>query len=297
MKIFCFLIFLFAVFSIDAQSDSVKNESYPEYSFAISSGTNSDFTTGKLSDFTSMSSDFTDANVIPQGDYYRSSFHYYYQNNMSFSANFIKYNLPSKDDRFYFHSRWSFGLGYHNANLFGMAFNGVERIRFDSLTSENSTEMVFLDSVVSDLHYLNYLSEQLSFNVSFQATTDPSKRWAFYAGVSARAGFSINSKIKHTQYLDNAVELISSPFTFYNYGTISSDLTITEEFFDAQSNISFATSIPFGFDFRIGEQSELLRHLHLFVELEPGINVHVFPEINPVASSFFTMKTGINFVL
>ncbi len=296
MKIFCFFTCLFLGLSIYAQSDSLKVDNYPVYSVEISAGDYSGYNSSRLIDFTSLFSEYSYFIEISQGDFRLSSI-YYKQTNPLFSANFIKYNRPSEDNEFFFHSRWLIGVTYHESNLFGFSHSGVERTRLDTLTAENSSEIIFLDSVVRDRHYSNYMSEQLKFNLAFHAITDPSKRWAFYAGVGLSSGFSINSKIKHVHQIENAVELTTPQDTIYALGILSSDLKTTQEMLDAYRNMTFAASIPFGFDFRIGKQSEFLRHLHLFVEFEPGVNVYIFPKIDPIASSFFAMKIGINFVL
>jgi hypothetical protein len=284
------------VLSTYAQPDSVKVDPYPVYSIGISKGDYISYNNSRLIDFANLFSEYSYFREISQENFSLSSI-YYIQTNPVFSANFIKYYPPNEDNEFFFHSRWLFGLTYHEANVFGFSHTRVERTRLDTLTAENGSEIYFLDSVVRDTHDSNYTSEQLKLNLAFHAITNPSKRWAFYAGVGLSCGFSIHSKIKHVHQIENAIELTTPQDTSYSVGALSSDNKTIYETLDVCGNINFSGSIPFGLDFRVGEQSEFLRNVHLFVEFKPGVNVHIFPKIDPVANSFFVMKTGINLVL
>jgi len=300
MRLFCFFIYLFIGFSVYAQSesenDSLKVDTYPVYSFGISIGEYSGYNSSRMIDFANLFSEYSYFAEISQEDFSLSSI-YYRQTNPLFSASFMKYNRPSEDNKFFFHSRWLIGVSYHDANLFGFSHMRVERTRFDTLTAENSSEIILLDSVVRDTHYSNYMSEQLKFDFAFHAITNPSERWAFYAGVGISSGFSLHSKVKHVHQIENAIELTSPQDTINSLGTLSSNLKATHEMLDANGNMTFAASIPMGFDFRIGKQNNFLRNVHLFVEFQPGINVRFFRKVDLVASSFFAMKIGLNYVL
>ncbi|MEA1874179.1 MAG: hypothetical protein U9N51_07105 [Bacteroidota bacterium] len=296
MKILCFFSCMILLLSTYAQSDSVKVDPYPVYSVGISKGDYYSYNNSRLIDFASLFSEHSYFTDISQEDFSLSSINYK-QTNPRFSAYFLKYNPPSEKNKFFYHSRWLIGVAYHEVNIFGFSHSRVERTRLDTLTVENASEIIFIDSVIRDTHHSDYMSEQLKLNLAFHAITNPSKRWAFYAGVGLSSGFSINSKIKHVHEIENVIELTTPQDTNNSVGTLSSDIKTTLEMFDGYRNITFAGSIPFGFDFRIGEQNEFWRNMHLFAEFKPGVNVYIIPKIDPVASYFFAMKIGINFVL
>ena len=118
----------------------------------------------------------------------------------------------------------------------------TDRKRFDTLTSSQTGQMVFSDSVTYSSYNMNYKTQQLRIDVSIIYRTNP----------AARSERNIN---KNT------------------YG--------------------YATYLPMGVDFRIGNKREFFKQLHVFYEARPFVNYTYIPELGGINSVGIKSALGL----
>jgi len=97
------------------------------------------------------------------------------------------------------------GLGYSRRTLGTGSSSRYDSFHYDTLTSAQTGEQIFLDSTHSQNMYGGYQSTYLSFDASLIFRTKPSARWSIYGGIGVNVGddYYNNSFIKniaHTQH-------------------------------------------------------------------------------------------------
>ena len=164
---------------------------------------------------------------------------------------------------------------------------------YDTLTSSDGTKYP-LDSVNYTNYYMNYGAQQIRLDGSLIYRTNPSARWSIYSGIGLMAGISLNAKTQITYYEYDYFEVdASSPVGFYEpYNPFDDDEYQSESTIN-DMNFSFATYLPVGLDFRISNNNEFWKRIHLFVETRPFINFIVIPELRTLVSPGFQSGFGI----
>ncbi len=172
------------------------------------------------------------------------------------------------------------GIIFSGTNL----TNGLykeDRKRYDTLTSSQTGQAVYVDSINSKNYSMNYSSQQLRFDGSLIFRTNPEARWSLFTGIGITAGFSFNT---NTNILYSKYSKISSfPSSISSYSNLT-------ENYKNKNNFAFSSYIPMGIDFRIGKKREFWKRTHLFFELRPGINSTSIPELRTITNA--TMQYG-----
>lgn len=185
------------------------------------------------------------------------------------------------------------GFSYSSGtNLIGNSYKEVRKA-YDTITSSQTGEIAYVDSINTQSYYMNYNSNQLRFDGSVIFRTNPEARWSLFTGIGITAGFSINSRTDiyynnygrtETTYADGTTT--SNSANGYSYSNNSNTET-----FRNKSNFGLSTYIPMGIDFRIGKKREFWQRTHLFYELRPGINMTSIPGLQTITNA--TIQQGI----
>ena len=186
------------------------------------------------------------------------------------------------------------GISYFSGtSLTNSLFKEVRR-PYDTLTSTQTGQTIYIDSVTTERYRMNYLSDQIRIDGSLIFRTNPEARWSWYAGIGISAGLSINAKTEISYDTEGVKETSSSSGgTSHSFeGYFGSD-NRKVEFFRNKNNFGVSTYIPMGVDFRIGKKSEFWKMTHLFYELRPGINITSIPELRTMTNAYFQQGIGV----
>jgi hypothetical protein len=185
------------------------------------------------------------------------------------------------------------GINYFSGTSITSGFYKEERFPYDTLTSSQTGQTAFVDSLTSKRYSMNYSSEQLRLDGSLIFRTNPEARWSLFAGIGVNAGLSINANTDIYYRENSRTETrYTNGSTFSSYGNYNPDNGKTENFKN-KSNFGLSTYIPMGVDFRIGKKKEFWKRTHLFYELRPGINITSIPELRTVTNSSIQHGLGI----
>ena len=185
------------------------------------------------------------------------------------------------------------GISYFSGTSITSAFYKEERFPYDTLTSSQTGQVIYIDSINSKSYSMNYSSEQLRLDASLIFRTNPEARWSLFAGIGVNAGLSINAStdIYFNRYESSDTRFIngngSSPYGYSNTDNSKS------ENFKNKSNFGLSTYIPMGVDFRIGKKKEFWKRTHLFYELRPGVNITSIPELRTITNSSIQHGIGL----
>jgi len=184
------------------------------------------------------------------------------------------------------------GLSYFSGSTLIGSLNKEDRKRYDTLTSAQTGQTIFSDSVSSKSTGMNYSFEQLRFDGSVIFRTNPEARWSLFTGIGITAGLSINA---HTEIYDSKSDRTETPYSngnnSFSYNSYGGEWR-TEKFRN-KNNFGLSTYIPMGVDFRIGKKREFWKRTHLFYELRPGINMTSIPELRTVANASVQHGLGL----
>lgn len=184
------------------------------------------------------------------------------------------------------------GLSYGNNLLISNNFSKEQIHSVDTLNSQNTNRQTFVDSVVTENYFVNYETENIRLDASIIFRRKPEERWSVYAGLGVMTGVSIQSNTD-IFYQKNAK-------LRYNYENTTNNinhefLVHKNEKFENKMSFSFATYLPLGVNFRIGNKREFWKHTHLYYELRPGVILSHVPELGTFTNTFLQQGIGLKF--
>ncbi len=169
----------------------------------------------------------------------------------------------------------------------------------DDTLFNNEGEPVMIQHKVSlDQH--NYAENfvNLSVGVSYLFKTDTKKRLHLYAGVGMEYAVSIRSILKTYAYNDTTDEY---NLTEYAYGYWGSGMynyyrngTSTKYKMTGASHF-IRGYLPAGIDFRFSNGNNFFRHVHLFSEIQPGVELQITNGVSMVNPYMGFVIAGLSY--
>jgi hypothetical protein len=182
---------------------------------------------------------------------------------------------------------WRIGISHGSTSTLSSGYSKDFVTRFDTLTSSQTGEEFYVDSVRTKNYFMQYNAEQLHLETSLIYRTNPEARWSLYAGIGASFGFSYNAE---TNINYNSYRYISG---VSSSTTSSSDDESESESFTNKSNFSTSLFLPMGINFRMGKNKEFWKRLHMYYEMKPAINITSIPELKTYTSVIMTGVLGL----
>lgn len=189
------------------------------------------------------------------------------------------------------------GISIFSGTSLTSTFSHEERKRIDTLTSGQTGEMLYVDSVTTKRYAMEYGSVQVRLDGSVIFRTDPEARWSLFGGLGFTTGLSIyaNTEISYSQSSRSVMyDLNGHNRTLYYYSGADDSKT---ESHTNKNNVGFSGYIPAGLDFRIGRKNKFWKHAHVFLELRPGINFTSIPELRTIANKSMQAVLGLRIAL
>ncbi len=185
------------------------------------------------------------------------------------------------------------GVSYLGGTTLSGNYYKEDRITYDTLTSSQSAQVVYLDSVNTTTYGMNYATEQIRFDASLIFRTIPEARWSLYSGIGCSGGLSFNSytEIYTGSYSRTETRGPENGTSTYYYYAESDNFD--SETFRNENNFAAAAYIPMGVDFRIGKNKEFWKQTHLFYELRPGLNITSIPELRTIMNASLQQGFGL----
>lgn len=183
--------------------------------------------------------------------------------------------------------QWRLGFSYINGMAMSRTLRKEVKAPYDTLTSSQTGEMIFIDSVTSEYYNMHYQNEQLRLHLSIIFRTNPNARWSLYGGAGINAGMSFNARTEISYTQKKSTE---------NKKTSRDALGVTEytsESFINNNGFGFAAFIPMGVDWRLGRKREFWKRLHFYYELSPQIDFTSVPELRTFISTGVTSNFGL----
>ncbi len=184
------------------------------------------------------------------------------------------------------------GFNYFSGiTVFGGVYKEY-RSAYDTLTSSQTGQTYYMDSISSKSVSMQYLSEQLHFDGSLIFSTNSEERWSLFTGIGFTAGLSINANTNIYYYQYDRVESYNSGNGYYGADSGSS-IDYKLDFMKNKNVKGYSVYVPFGVDFRIGKKREFWKRTHLYYEFRPCLSVTMVPELTTFSTTKFQQGLGL----
>ncbi|MDA3820380.1 MAG: hypothetical protein PF590_07985 [Candidatus Delongbacteria bacterium] len=288
------------VFSQDTTDNAEIDERefhFHACSFSVSTGMHKDkLTHATLLGFENLAPNSPLVNEVSDLADYNDQSNFYYYNSMTNTISFmLGFDFPDYDTRKYACPRLNLGLSYNNSEYKELHVRYEETTPYDTLTSEITDNVIYMDSVIKHEYDMSYYSEQIRLDGNYVYRSDPAKRFSFYAGMGVNVGVSINT-----------YSTISYERNHYVRTSFNGDgFAQTSGYFDSEArkseqithkmNVGGMVYLPVGLNFRIGNKKHPWKELHLFIELQPGVNLVYIPELTTYTYGIFQSNFGVKY--
>lgn len=162
-----------------------------------------------------------------------------------------------------------------NAGVLSAFGSYSQSFPYDTLTSSQTGEQIFIDSSNSKYYQMNHSNQQIRLDGAMIFRMFPDKRWSLHTGLGASIGMSYQSNTEISFWESSSMYSYSS----YYYGQENGQ----RESYKNKNSIGASLYIPFGIDFGIGKKREFWMPFHLYIETRPSLNIN---SINGIGTSF-----------
>jgi hypothetical protein len=164
-----------------------------------------------------------------------------------------------------------------NAGLLSARGSYSQSFPYDTLTSSQTGEQIFIDSSYSKYYQMNHSNQQIRIDGAMIFRMFPEKRWSLHTGLGASIGMSYQSNTD-ISYWES-----SSMSSGNYYGDYYGHQNVERESYKNKNSIGASLYIPFGIDFGIGKKREFWMPFHLYIESRPSLNIN---SINGIGATF-----------
>lgn len=184
------------------------------------------------------------------------------------------------------------GFLYAGRNQLSGYFSRTTRTPYDTLTSSQTGEVYYIDSVHRSTYAVEYSAERFGLNASLTWRTNG--RWSIYGGVGLAGGLLMNARTDVYRSIFDSVDGPSPGPGDGFYGRYNSGAS---ESFRNGSGWWVSLYAPIGLDFRIARKGELWGRLYLYTELRPQLVFQGMPELGTGTSFGIQNILGLRFAL
>lgn len=224
----------------------------------------------------------------------KSSINYESMTDNTFTVNLGLQFYDSEKQTYRSNPQLNIGVTFSRATMLNATYSKEENVIFDTLSSSNSSFVVYMDSTFLKSYKMEYSFQQIGVNASLIFRAQPNARWSLYSG----AGVSVLTSLMSSTYIHfNHVEYVKYSFpdtrNFYSYLDDPWDSDMVDEVHTNKTNLSAFAYIPLGVDFRIAKKNEFWRKMHLVMEMQPGLAIDYIPEIGSHFYGTFRGNFGV----
>ena len=172
-------------------------------------------------------------------------------------------------------------------------FTRITRTPYDTLTSSQTGEVFYIDSVRRSTYAVEYSAERFGLNASLTWRTKG--RWSIYGGVGLAGGLLMNARtdVYHSLY-DSVDGPAVGPWDGPDGRSVPGGAS---ESFRNGTGWWVSVYAPIGLDFRIARKGELWGRLYLYTELRPQLVFQGLPELGTGTSFGMQNILGLRFAL
>ncbi|MBU3675614.1 MAG: hypothetical protein FGM54_00295 [Chitinophagaceae bacterium] len=180
------------------------------------------------------------------------------------------------------------GIQYQGASVLSQSFHKQTIYAHDTLTSSQTGEQTYVDSIQVEHYDINYRQKRLMLDASLIFRTKSQSRWGLYAGIgmSLGASFRNQTELNYSMYKGTSGIVPMHDMVFHNMFGNNNDNR--HEHFANKASFAGALYIPLGATFRLSNKHEFWNKISLTFETRPGLYWSGIPELTTT-----TLNTGV----
>lgn len=177
------------------------------------------------------------------------------------------------------------GIGMNSGSRRSFSFHNTETIVVDTFYSTNGNPDIYKEQKNSIDYFYSEEYTELNFNIAYLFKTDTQKRLHLYFGFGAEYGFTLQSFVEvfqiESSWINYQTPDHNSNSHFYQSNSSGREFNGKED----RTNISSTTHyvrvyIPLGINFRFSNNNSFFKHLNIYSELNPGVEIQMAPKNN-----------------
>lgn len=290
--LFCMCVLCLEISS--AQNDSLKHTcSITDFYIILGFGPG-DLPDATLQDFRSLAPDsrLLSRDLSP---YHEQEF---YQKNNNFSG-LLGFQtaltfVNKETGKFKKNLQLRFGFMYMSGRHIYFALENTTRYPTDTLTSSQTGQVIYLDSVFRDTYNMKYSSDQFRLDACLLYRFNPAARFSFYTGVGASGGLVYNATTEILYQHKTSLESADQYQDLYTLNTRDESFT-EREIIKNESGTGYTIYFPLGADLRLGRKKNGPGRVHFFWEALSALNSFTVPELGNTTRPALFLTGGIRF--
>jgi hypothetical protein len=180
------------------------------------------------------------------------------------------------------------GIQYQGATVLSQSFRKETTYAHDTLTSSQTGEQTYVDSIQIDHYDINYRQKRLMLDASLIFRTKSQSRWGLFAGIGMSLGASFRNQTDINYSMFKGVSGIANLNHAYFSQMFGNDNDRRHEQFSNTASFAGALYIPLGASFRLSNKHEFWNKISLTLETRPGLYWSGIPELTTT-----TLNTGV----
>jgi hypothetical protein len=187
------------------------------------------------------------------------------------------------------------GVSYLSGKILQGDLYKTNRSAYDTLTSSQTSQTIYIDSVTTEYYSMNYASEQIRLDGSVIFRTNEKARLTLFAGIGLTTGISIHAttEVHYSKFYREEMRFPAGHYAYpYSFHYPGSNISKTETSRN-KTHLVVSTYIPIGIDFRAGKKKEPWKRTHFFYEIRPSLNITSIPELRTVTHTHIQHGFGL----
>lgn len=180
------------------------------------------------------------------------------------------------------------GIQYQGTSVLSQSFHKETLFAKDTLTSSQTGEQTYVDSIQVDHYDINYRQKRLMLDASLIFRTKSESRWGLFAGIGMSLGTSFRNQTDIDYNMSKGVTGVARLHDMMFSSMYSKDNDRRHEHFANKASFAGAVYIPLGASFRLSNKHDFWRKINLILETRPGLYWSGIPELTTT-----TLNTGV----
>lgn len=222
----------------------------------------------------------------------QSAYYWNYSNPFTYLRGTFDYGNRTNDS--WVKPKLAFTFGAFNNIYLSNNFAQERRFRYDTLTSSQTGDQTFVDSVYQINRHRSFDAKMISVGIGAHFEKAITKRFSAEFGFDALYTFSMNSRVSAHEYASSGtitntvIDSYYSNYYGYNYGH-GKNLPTNES---AKMNVSvFSIQLPIEFQLLLSTKENIFKQFKLGVTYNPTFS---FAQLNDVKMNYFSAPVGVS---
>lgn len=220
----------------------------------------------------------------------QSAYYWNYSNPFTYLRGTFDYGNRTNDS--WVKPKLAFTFGAFNNMYLSNNFSQERRFRYDTLTSSQTGDQTFVDSVYQINRHRSFDAKMISFGIGAHFEKAITKRFSAEFGFDALYTFSMNSRVSAYEFTSSGTTTNSNSYDnnyYYGYYGNGNNIPVNDAIKMKVSVFSF--QLPIEFQLLLSTKENIFKQFKLGVTYNPTFS---FAQLNDVKKTYFSAPVGVS---